>query len=67
MRIYTGIKIDDNMNITKDCKFVSYGRMTDGTTCYHEVIDGEEIESTWYSCCFIYADKKHRVFILEGV
>ena len=69
MRKYNGCKVDfdydENEYVLIGCsKFVSFGQMADGTTCYHEIINGVEDESCWYSCF-----RKHGVtcFVLEAI
>lgn len=64
MKKFKGYELDEDMNIIGQGEFVSFGEMSDGTKCYHKVVDGNEIEGVWYSC-FMY--NGNRMFALEGI
>lgn len=50
MRKYNGYEIDENMELVGKAQFVIFGEMSDGTKCYHKVVNGIENERIWYSC-----------------
>ena len=62
MKIYKGLEVDDG-KILGEAHFTVFGEMADHSRCYHKVVDGEEIEDGWYSCCIIGGRK---CFIYEG-
>ena len=41
-------KIENNKILNRE-KFVAFGQMSDGSLCYHKVVDGKEVEDRWYS------------------
>ncbi len=49
-RKYTGLKINFDMQVEGESRFVVFGQMAEGMMCYHEIDENdEEIEGIWYS------------------
>lgn len=64
-RTFTGLKIDENLESKGVSRFVIFGQMSDGSSCYHELDEqGNEIEDAWYSRSTKY---NMNLFFLEGV
>lgn len=65
-RVFTGVKLDENLEYKGISKFIIFGQMNDGTSYYHEIDEnGEEIEGAWYSRSTKYIPKVN-IFFLEG-
>lgn len=62
-RKYMGYEINENLEVVGKAKFVAFGVMAEGTTCYHKIINGVEDETFWYSRGRI---ENKTVFFLEG-
>ena len=63
-RVFRGVKLDENFEYKGVSKFIIFGQMDDGTSCYHEIDEnGEEDETYWYS-----RQTRHgmNIFFLEG-
>lgn len=63
MRTYFGVKIDENGKDQGSAYFRIFGKMADGSACYHEIVNGEEQENGWYSRTTRYG---LNVFFYEG-
>lgn len=63
-RVFRGVKLDENLDYNGISKFIIFGQMDDGTSCYHEIDEnGEEIEDAWYSR---QTRQGMNIFFLEG-
>lgn len=50
MRKYRGLVINSDKHCEGIADFISFGRMDDGSTCYHMLDkDGNELSDIWYS------------------